>query len=139
MKRTLIIFLLVFISMQFIQVNKTNAKVETNMEIVAPLEIKQIFKTSCYDCHSNEVIWPWYSNIAPMSWIIKSHVKNGVKALNFSTWNEYNDEDKKSKLKKIYRVVYKAMPLASYISFHEDASLSKKQIKEIRDWTGVKK
>lgn len=125
--------------MQFIQTDKTNEIVEKSKEIHAPLEIKTIFRTSCYDCHSNEVIWPWYSNIAPMSWIIKSHVKNGQKSLNFSTWNEYNDEDKKKKLKKIYRVVYKAMPLASYLSLHEDANLSKKQIKLIRDWTGVKK
>ncbi len=139
MKRALIIVFIVFASMQFITIDKTNLKSAKNLEIVAPIPIQTMLKTSCYDCHSNEVIWPWYSNIAPVSWIIKSHVKNGIKALNFSRWNEYNDELKKKKLKKIYRVVYKAMPLASYLSLHEDALLSKEQIKEIRDWTGVRK
>lgn len=139
MKRALFIVFIVFILMQFIKSDRSEIKSDKSLELVAPLNIQNTFKTSCYDCHSNEVIWPWYSNIAPLSWIINSHVQNGVKALNFSSWNEYNDETKKDKLKKIYRVVYKAMPLASYISLHEEAELSKEQIKEIRDWTGVKK
>nr|WP_233750417.1 heme-binding domain-containing protein [Halarcobacter anaerophilus] len=80
--------------MQFIQIDKTNEKTDKNLEIKAPENIMTMLKTSCYDCHSNEVKWPWYSNIAPFSWMINRHVKDGRKALNFSTWENYTKEEK---------------------------------------------
>lgn len=139
MKRTLLIFLLVFIAMQFIQTDRANEVVNKNLEIKAPLEIMTILKDSCYDCHSNEVNWPWYSSIAPFSWIISEHVVDGKKALNFSTWEEYTAEEKKKELKDIYRTVYAVMPLQAYIWFHDEANLTKKQRELIRDWTEVRK
>ena len=72
MKRTLLIFLIVFIVMQFIRPNKENIAVQRDLEIKADAEVMQIFHSACYDCHSNETKWPWYSNIAPFSWIIVS-------------------------------------------------------------------
>ena len=140
MKRTLLIFLIVFIVMQFIQPSKENFAVEKNLEIkVNNEEVMNIFKTSCYDCHSNQALWPWYSNIAPFSWVIANHVNTGRKALNFSIWENYNDEEKKENLKDIYRTVYAAMPLHSYLWIHEDANLTKEQRSLVRDWTGVRK
>ena len=139
MKRTLLIFLIIFIVMQFIQTKKENFAVEKNLEIKATEEVMNIFKTSCFDCHSNEVKWPWYSNIAPFSWVISTHVNNGRQALNFSTWENYTQEEKNKKLKNIYRTVYASMPLQSYIFLHEDADLTKEQRSIVRDWTGVRK
>jgi hypothetical protein len=139
MKRTLLIFLIVFIVMQFIRFDQTNVAVEKNLEIKAPLEIMTIFKNACDDCHSNEVKWPWYSQIAPMSWTINGHVKNGRKWLNFSTWEKYTEEEKIKKLKGIYRTAYAIMPLPTYIWLHKEADLSKEQRNLIRDWTGVRK
>lgn len=139
MKRTLLIFLIVFILMQFIQLDETNPNQNKSDEIQAPIEIMTMFNNSCYACHSNQTIWPIYSSIAPFSWIINSHVKNGRKALDFTSWEKYSEEDKKLKLKAIYRTVYAAMPLASYISLHEEAALSKKQREKIRAWTGVRR
>ena len=92
MKRTLLIFLTIFILMQFIRVDQNNYAVEIKDEIKAPLEVMTIFKAACYDCHSNEVKWPWYSQIAPMSWTIASHVEDGRKWLNFSIWEKYTEE-----------------------------------------------
>ncbi len=140
MKRALLIFLIVFIVMQLIRPTQQNAK-ETikDKEIVVDSEVMQIFKTSCYDCHSNIVIWPWYSKIAPFSWIIDSHVKNGKSALNFSIWQEYSKEEKEKKLKSIYKKIYASMPLKSYTTFHQEAELSKEQREFIRAWTGVKR
>ncbi|MGE4383848.1 MAG: heme-binding domain-containing protein [Arcobacter sp.] len=138
MKRTLLIFLIIFIVMQFIQTDKTNPKVDKNIEIKANAEVMKIFKTACYDCHSNETVYPWYSNIAPFSWVVSNHINEGRKALNFSTWENYSDEEKKEHLKDIYRTVYASMPLQSYLWIHDDAILTKEQRTLIRDWTGVR-
>ena len=139
MKRTLLIFLIVFIAMQFIRLEQTNIAVEKELEIKAPLEIMTMFKQSCYDCHSNEVKWPWYSQIAPFSWTITKHVDNGRKWLNFSIWETYTKEEKEKKLKGIYRTAYAIMPLPTYIWLHEEADLTREQRNLIRDWTGVRK
>ena len=139
MKRTLLIFLIVFIVMQFIRPEQNIIQTSKELEIKAPLEVMSVLKTSCYDCHSNNVVWPSYSQIAPFSWIISSHVKNGRKALNFSIWENYTADEKKHELKQIYRTVYASMPLQSYTAFHEEAVLNKKQKMLIRDWTNVRK
>lgn len=124
--------------MQFIQTNKENVAVDTNLEIKAPIGVMNILKTSCYDCHSNEVKYPWYSFVAPFSWVISTHITEGKKALNFSTWENYSQEDKDEKMKTIFRTVYASMPLPSYIFLHENANLTKEQRSMIRNWTGVR-
>ena len=138
MKRALLIFLIIFIVMQFIRPDRTNIAVEKNIEIQTPLEVTQIFQAACYDCHSNSTKWPWYSQIAPFSWVINNHVTQGRNALNFSIWEKYNEEEKKEHLKDIYRTVYASMPLPSYIFAHKEAELTKEQRSTIRDWTGVR-
>lgn len=139
MKRTLLIFLLIFVVIQFIQTEQKNIAVNKELEIKAPDEVMTIFKNACYDCHSNEVKWPWYSKIAPFSWVISEHVNDGRKWLNFSEWENYTQEEKQKILKGTYRTVYAVMPLQSYIWFHKEADLTKDQRKLIRDWTGVRK
>jgi hypothetical protein len=138
MKRTLLIFLIVFIVMQFIRPSRENIAVEKSLEIKADKKVMEIFVKACYDCHSNVAVWPWYSNIAPFSWAISSHVNEGRKALNFSTWENYSIEESTKKLKDIYRTIYAAMPLQSYILAHEDANLTKEERTFIRNWTGVR-
>lgn len=138
MKLALLIFLIIFIVMQFIQPNKENIVVDKNLEIKAPNEVMSLLKTSCFDCHSNETTWPWYSQIAPFSWVVANHVNTGRKALNFSTWENYSPQLKEEKLKAIYRTAYASMPLPSYIYAHEEANLTKEQRSMIRDWTGVR-
>ena len=139
MKRTLLIFFIIFILMQFIQTNKENIAQEKNLEMkVDNIEVYNILKTACYDCHSNETVWPWYSKIAPFSWVVSNHVTEGKKALNFSTWEKYNQEEKDEKIKDIYRTAYASMPLPSYIFAHENADLTKEQRSLIRNWTGVR-
>jgi len=139
MKRTLLIILLVFIAMQFIQTEKVNTQTNPKLEMKTLPQIGAIFETACYDCHSNYTNWPWYSYVAPFSWIIDSHVKNGRKALNFSIWESYDKEKKEEKMKAIFRTVYASMPLQSYIKAHKEANLTKEQRGLIREWTGVKK
>ncbi|WP_428026917.1 heme-binding domain-containing protein [Arcobacter sp.] len=139
MKVTILVFFIILLLMQAIQIDKTNPVLDKSLEIQAPKEVMGIFKNACYDCHSNQTTWPWYSSIAPASWIINDHVKHGRKALDFTSWESYSQEEKMKKLKEIYRTVYASMPLASYISIHKEAELSKEQRELIRTWTGVRR
>ena len=113
---------------------KTNPVVDKTMDIKVSKNIKDILRRSCYDCHSNETKWPWYSYIAPISWSIFDHVKHGRRAVNFNEWENYT-KDKKLKIKKsIFRTVRNAMPLSQYTFIHTDAKLNKKDIKDIQNW-----
>lgn len=125
--------------MQLIRTKQENYAVEKDVELKASSDILDILKTSCYDCHSNEVNWPWYSKIAPFSWVISEHVNNGRLALNFSNWEKYTQKEKERKMKDIYRTVYAVMPLESYTWLHKNAILNKKEKIIIRSWTGVRK
>lgn len=134
MKRALLIILALFLFAQFFQTDKDNPATVASLQIKAPEDIRQIFKNACYDCHSYETKWPFYSYIAPMSWSIKSHVEDGRASLNFSIWGSY-DEVKKQKLQKeIFRTIYASMPPSSYVTFHKEAELSNEQRKQVRDW-----
>jgi len=136
MKKFMLIVLAILLLLQFIPAKIENPQTDKKLEIKVNPELMSIFKRSCYDCHSNEVQIPWYQHIAPASFYIKKHVDLGRKWLNFSTWENYTEEQKDKKLKGIFRTVYAAMPLASYISLHKEAKLSKEEIKMIREWTG---
>ena len=130
----IIVFFLVVI--QFIPSKVVNEKTSKNLEIKAPKEVMKILKKSCYDCHSNETKVPWYASIAPASLFIKRHVDLGREWVNFSIWESYSAKEKDKKLGEIFKSVYHAMPLPSYLKIHKDAKLTKKQIDLIRNWTG---
>ena len=136
MKKTFLIFLLILVLLQIIPSSIENPKTAKDLEIKVSSELSNIFKRSCYDCHSNQVIVPWYANIAPISFYVKGHIDLGRKWLNFSIWETYTEKEKDDKLKGIFRTVYAAMPLKSYLLIHTNGKLTKNEIKLIRDWTG---
>jgi len=136
LKKIALIVLAVFIGLQLIPSDIKVSETDPKLEIKAPKEIMAVFKRACYDCHSNGVNIPWYGSIAPASLMMKRHVDLGRAWLNFSEWENYNEKEKDRKLQGIFRTVYAAMPLASYISMHEEAKLTKEEIQMIRDWTG---
>jgi hypothetical protein len=123
-----------FILAQFIQTEKTNPQVDKSLEIQTQKQIKTILRNACYDCHSNETKWPWYSKIAPLSWTITAHVNDARSWVNYSIWNTYTQEQKDKKLKETFRAIYAPMPPSSYIQFHPNANLTPKQRKIVRDW-----
>ncbi len=133
--RVMAVFVLVFVVFQFIPFSdKSNPPVDKKLEIKVPTKVANIFKKSCYDCHSNETKWPWWSSVAPASWSIIDDVVEGRKALNFSTWNNYSQK-RKDKLKKgIYRTIMGPMPLPQYVLLHPNAKLTDKEINILRDW-----
>jgi hypothetical protein len=109
---------------------------DPKLEIKAPSEIMSIFRTSCYDCHSNETNYPWYTKIAPLSFGISRHVDLGRKWVNFSEWENYTEKQKDEKLGYIYKAVHTAMPLKNYVALHPEADLTQEQRDMIREWTG---
>jgi hypothetical protein len=133
LKRIGIVAILVLVALQFVPVEQTNPP--ERGEPTAPVEVQAILRRACYDCHSNETKWPWYSTIAPASLLIASDVKKGRKEVNFSTWEKYNEQRKSRKLREIAKVVEKGdMPLPYYLPLHPDAKLSATEHELIVRW-----
>jgi hypothetical protein len=108
--------------------------IESRMQLTP--QVKAIIDRSCIDCHSNKTRWPWYSNVAPVSWFVIDHVNEGRENLNFSEWGRYNQRDVDGVLKQICREVKAGgMPLSSYTPLHPGSSLSPEDVKTLCDWT----
>ena len=132
-KAVIAILILAFIGIQFIDVEKTNPPVKGDID--APPEVKTILKKSCYDCHSNETKWPWYSNIAPVSWFIADDVNDGRRHLNFSDWERYNDVRQEKKMNEIWKEINEGdMPMVAYTYMHPGTDLDITQKGIIKKW-----
>jgi uncharacterized membrane protein len=128
-KKVLFWVLIVFVLIQFIPVDKTNVAVKSSVNFIeakkTPAKISNLIKSACYDCHSNETVYPKYAYFAPISWSVKSHVNEGREHLNFSIWETYNKDLKKSMLdQSIQTIQSKVMPLPGYTVYHKEANLS---------------
>lgn len=123
----------VFIGIQFVPVDRDNPPV--TMEVDAPPEVMVVLRQSCYDCHSNETVWPWYSYVAPVAWRVAGHVDHARKTMNFSEWDRY-DADRRARFIEecIEEVDSGVMPLSDYLGMHEDAVLSQADIEVLRRW-----
>lgn len=124
---------------QFFRIDKTNPETDPAKDFLAinnaPAEMAEMIKASCYDCHSNQVVYPWYTNVAPISWWVKKHINEGRDELNFSEWGDYKQKRKDHKMEELYsEVEHKKMPLKSYLIIHGDAKLDDAKIKEMTDW-----
>ncbi len=131
--------LIAFIAIQFIQpARNQNGQVLTTDIIrtfIVPDSVLNIFKTSCYDCHSNNTRYPWYANVQPMAWLLADHIKNGKADLNFDEFGSYPKRRQLSKLKSIAGSVKDgSMPIASYTWMHRDAKLSAQKRTLIIEW-----
>ena len=128
----------VFIGIQFIPVNRSNPPVHG--EIQAPRAVSEVLQRSCYDCHSNETEWPWYSHVAPVSWVLVHHVDEGREEFNFSTWSELAEKDRSEIIHEIWEETSEGkMPLRSYLVIHPEAKLSEADIETLRKWSGSSK
>lgn len=139
MKKVLVILLMVFIIIQFFPIDKINPTVNTGMDFLTikqtPESVAEIIRSSCYDCHSDESKYPWYSNIAPASWFMKKHIDEGRKKLNFSIFATYEPKRQIHKLEEAVEMLEKKeMPLETYLLIHQDARLSEEQSKILIDY-----
>lgn len=132
MKKILIALLVVLVVLQFFQIDKTNPAIDESKDFLktqnTPDEIASIIKTSCYDCHSNESKYPWYSNVQPAGWFLKDHIDEGRRELNFSTFTDYELKRQDHKLEECIEYIEKdEMPLGSYTLVHREAALTEVQ------------
>lgn len=138
-KKILLVLLVIFIGMQFYRPDKNLAENDMKTAFLTdtnpPAEVKRILETSCYDCHSNNTEYPWYNNIAPVSYWLADHVKHGKGHLNFSEWDKYSKKKKDHKLEELIEMVEDGvMPLNEYTWTHSEANLTQEQKQGIIDW-----
>ena len=125
---------------QAIRPSRTNPAVDPKNEIAAhlmvPPEVAAIFDRSCSDCHSNRTIWPSYSGVAPISWLIAYDVNHGRRALNFSEWGTGTAKTNTDALQEICKeLTEKEMPGPIYPILHPTARLTESDIQTVCSWT----
>lgn len=131
--KILIIIAIGFGLIQLIPVDLSNPPVEE--DIPTSPEVKAILKRACYDCHSNETVWPWYSRIAPVSWLLLWDVTEGREELNYSAWNRYSAKEQSKKIHQSWEEVEEGeMPLWFYLPLHPEAALSDNDRAALREW-----
>jgi hypothetical protein len=122
-----------FLLAQFRPVQRTNPPVKGDAS--APPGIKATLRRACYDCHSNETRWQWYSRVAPISWLAVHDVELGRKEINFSEWGEYYPATRKRKLQWMDRALRQdAMPPWSYRIVHPGARLTEEDRAALERW-----
>jgi hypothetical protein len=125
-------FLVLFLAIQFVPVERTNPPVVSDFR--GPEEVKKILVRSCYDCHSNETNWPWYSKVAPVSWLVAHDVEEAREELNFSDWDQFRS--KRRLIRKIYKETEEGeMPLPIYLPLHPSVKLSDEDLAVLKEWT----
>jgi hypothetical protein len=140
LKWAVVVILVLFVVAQAYRPNLSGPPVDETktMRATAQLtpEVGAIFDRSCNDCHSSKTDWPWYSQVAPVSWWLKNHVDEGRRELSFSEWGPYPQRKATRKLSAICDQVQAGeMPLKSYLLLHPAAKLSDADRKAICDWT----
>jgi len=130
---------LIFIGVQFIPTGIPENKSDEGKSIVNDSLINspvlEQFRKSCFDCHSNQVNLPWYSKVAPSSWLLAGHINEGRSYLNFSEWGAYSTREKIGLLEDIRDEVSAGkMPLKSYLLVHGEARLDSAQKSSILKW-----
>ena len=128
-----------FVIIQFIRPARTNPPVNPAQSIEANLQVSPqvaaIFDRSCKDCHSNKTVWPWYSNVAPVSWLVTDDVNQGRSAMNLSGWGSYDKDKQSHRLRDMCEQVSDGqMPLSIYTPLHHGSKLSADDVKTICDW-----
>jgi Haem-binding domain len=132
----LVVLAVGFALLQFTNPPRTNPQVVSDLMASnpPPPQVAAMLHSACYDCHSNETRWPWYSRVAPVSWLIASDVKEGREHLNLSEWP--NDPERAIKrLENMSDEISSGeMPLPKYTKIHADARLTESQRKELTEW-----
>lgn len=135
---------IILIIIQFFKIDKTIKPVNQQTDFLITTqtntEVAAILKTACYDCHSNQPTYPWYTNFAPVSWWIKNHINEGSKHLNFSEWGNYSLKRKDHKLEECVEMIEEGeMPMNSYTWIHKEAKLTDAQRQLLIEWFKAEK
>lgn len=128
-----LVIAVVMLLVQVIPVDRTNPP--SKVELPAPGQVREVLERSCYDCHSNRTQWPWYSRVAPVSWFVAKHVREGRENLNLTEWPLMDSEAQLFFLGEMKeQIEQKTMPLDSYLIVHRDAGLSDADRTLLLEW-----
>jgi hypothetical protein len=143
-KRALILLLIAFIIIQFIHPEKNISDASAmqlnniSKQYPVPDTVNKILQASCYDCHSNNTDYPWYSKIQPVAWWLNDHIVEGKKEINFSEFATYRIGRQYRKMEEIIKQVKEdEMPLSSYTLIHRDAILTSDQKVILTNWANA--
>jgi len=130
---------LILVLIQFIRPAKNQSTEILASDITkitqVPEDVLQILKVSCYDCHSNKTVYPWYNNIQPIGFWLQHHVNEGKEHLNFSEFGTYPADKATRKMRRIVRdIEERDMPLGSYLLIHKNAVLTEAQKQLVLNW-----
>ena len=144
LKWTVIVLVVLFLGIQLMRPARSNPPVDESQTIEARTQmtpqVKAIFERSCNDCHSNKTVWPWYTNVAPISWWIVGHINEARQLMNLSEWGKLDRDRQDRKLRQICdEVTDGGMPLPSYLPMHPKAKLSDQDKKTLCDWTSAER
>jgi hypothetical protein len=118
---------------QFRTIRRTNPPLKG--DLAAPPQIKIVLRRACYDCHSNETRWPWYTYVAPLSWLVEHDVERGRQELNFSEWESYYPTTRRRKLQWTDRALREeTMPPWIYRILHPGSGLTKEDLVALEKW-----
>ncbi len=143
-KKIVVALAVVLVAMQLYRPSRENPPVDPKMVIESSMSVPQnvqaVLNRSCSDCHSSKTVWPWYSNVAPVSWLLVHDVDEGRQELNLSKWGTYSEKRKRRKFQEICEQVNrKEMPLPSYVMIHRDTALSDADRKLLCDWANAER
>lgn len=138
-KKFLLFLLLLLVVIQFVRPKKNDGELNVPSDIshivTVPEDVKSILVAACYDCHSNQTKYPWYSQIMPFGWWLNHHVEEGKEHLNFSEFASYKIKRQDHKLEETLEEVEEhEMPLESYLWLHPEAKLSDTQVQRLVEW-----
>ena len=124
---------------QFFQPARNLGEPEGPQSIVVqhkvPAEVQQILRRSCYDCHSNRTVYPWYASVQPVAWWLNEHIVDGKRELNFSDFAGYDTKRAVRRLQSTAdEVRERHMPLPSYLLAHREARLSDADVTRLTTW-----
>jgi hypothetical protein len=133
-----------FVVAQFVPTGLGNSPVDQSRTVEArlnvPPQVESILARSCNDCHTQQTRLPWYARVAPASWLLANHVRDGRKRLNFSDWAAYDAEEQDLLLQNICRITKRgAMPVHSYLYIHRDAKLSDQDVTALCTWANAER
>jgi hypothetical protein len=139
-----IVLAALLLALQFVRPARTNPVVDESQTIFARTQmtpqVAAILDRSCRDCHSNKTVWPWYTNVAPVSWFIVNHVNEARPRLNLSEWGKLDRDRQSKKLQQICdQVSDGSMPLSTYTPLHPGSKVSPADVKVLCDWTDAER
>jgi Haem-binding domain len=138
LRKAALVFLILLFVAQFIRPARTNpvSKPSAGLMTKAPREVAQIFDRSCRDCHSNDTRWPWYSNVAPASWLLAYDVNHGRDHFNSSEWTSIDPDDQDKLLGGVCSLTKRGrMPQWQYVLLHRDAKLAPGDVATLCTWS----